>query len=180
MSPSHLDIDQEKKTWVVEGYGQFRGLGHPGRVKITRGTAVHLIDTELGYRTLGFVKPHLLGIIGRFRSRELGYHIFYLDVHLHTKASKIFPTRRKCARVAIPDQYVADYDFVEENSESTLGQRVMRGDEGEVLIVLPPLRSWEVNKDWDLPEKKKIEEWYAQQQEKIGSVWSESPLEYGQ
>jgi hypothetical protein len=58
-------------------------------------------------------------------------------------------------------------------------QRVVEGEEGELLVVLPPLRSWEVDKNWVLPEKK-IEEWYAQQQEKIGSIWSESPLAYGQ
>ena len=124
--------------------------------------------------------PHLLGIVGRFRSRELGYHIFYLDVHLHSKTSKIFPTRRTCARIAIPDHYIFDYDFKEEYSESTLGQRVVEGEEGEIVVVLPPLRSWEVDKDWVLPEKGKIEEWYAQQQERIGSIWSESPLGNGQ
>jgi hypothetical protein len=64
--PSHLAIKQEKKVWVVESYGQFRGYGHPGRVKITTGTTVHLMDVDLGYRTLGFNMPHLLGIIGQF------------------------------------------------------------------------------------------------------------------
>jgi hypothetical protein len=30
ISPYHLVIKQEKKTWVIESYGQFRGYGHPG------------------------------------------------------------------------------------------------------------------------------------------------------
>jgi hypothetical protein len=179
ISPSHLAVKQEKKVWVVESYGQFRGYGHPGRVKITTGTAVHLVDVDLGYRTLGFNTPHLLGIVGQLRSRELGYHIFYLNVHLHSKTSKIFPTRRKCARIAVPDHYIFDYDFQDEYSESTLGQRVIEGDEGEILVVLPPFRSWEVDMDWVLPEKQKIEEWYAHQQERMGNIWSQSPLDYG-
>jgi hypothetical protein len=65
ISPSHLAVKQKKKVWVVESYGQFRGYGHPGRVKITTGTAVHLVDVDLGYHTLGFNTPHLLGIIGQ-------------------------------------------------------------------------------------------------------------------
>jgi hypothetical protein len=62
ISPYHVAIKQEKKTWVIENYGQFRGYGHPGQVKITTGTAVHLADIELGRHTLGFKMPHLLGI----------------------------------------------------------------------------------------------------------------------
>jgi hypothetical protein len=62
--------------------------------------------------------PHLLGIVGRLRNRELGYHIFYLSVHLHSKSSKIFPTNRTCARIAIPDHYIHDYDFSDIYSES--------------------------------------------------------------
>jgi hypothetical protein len=92
---------------------------------------------------------------------------------------KIFPTRHKCARITVPDHYIFDYDFQNEYSESTLGQRVIEGDEGEILVVLPPFRSWEVDMNWVLPEKQKIEEWYAQQQERMGNIWSESPLDYG-
>ena len=67
-SPSHLAARQGEKVWVVEGYGQFRGYGHPGQVKITTGMAVHLVDGELSCHTLGFKMFHLLGIVGQFHS----------------------------------------------------------------------------------------------------------------
>ena len=120
ISPYHLAIKQEKKTWVIENYGQFRGYGHPGQVKITTGTAIHLADIELGRHTLGFKMPHLLGIVGHLRSRELGYHTFYLDIHLFSKTSKIFPTNRTCARIAVPDRYIHTYDFSNTYTESSV------------------------------------------------------------
>jgi hypothetical protein len=179
ISPYHLAVKQEKKTWVIENYGQFRGYGHPGRVKITTGTAVHLADIELGRHTLGFKMPHLLGIVGQLRSREPGYHTFYLDIHLFSKASKIFPTNHTCAHIAVPSRYIHTYNFSDAYTESTLGQRVNTADEGQSSIVLPPLCAWEVDMDWVLPDKKEIEDWYAQQQEKMGNIWSESTLDYG-
>jgi hypothetical protein len=123
--------------------------------------------------------PHLLGIIRQLHSREPGYHTFYLDVHLFSKALKIFPTDRTCAHIAVPDHYIHTYDISNAYTVSTLGQRVITAEEGQSSIVLPPLCGWEVDMDWVPPDKKEIEDWYTQQQVKMGNIWSESPLTYG-
>jgi hypothetical protein len=69
VAPLYLTVHQKHKTWIVERFGKFRGsLHYPSRTKLTSGVAVHLINNDLATHMLGFIKPHLLGIIGPFKA----------------------------------------------------------------------------------------------------------------
>ena len=173
VAPLYLAVHQKHRTWIVERFGKFRGsLHYPGRTKLTSGAAVHLVDNDLATRTLGFIKPHLLGIIGPFSRSELGYTIFRLAIHLYSKTAKIFPRPRQRGYIAIPDHLVSASHHTSEYEPSTLGQRIISGaSEEDPITVLPPLRSWE-QFGWEDPKKEKIEKWYEEQQEKLGSIWS--------
>jgi hypothetical protein len=101
VAPLYLTVRQKHKTWIVERLGKFRGsLHYPGRTKLTSGAAVHLVDNDLATHTLGFIKPHLLGIIGPSSRSELGYTIFCLAIHLYLKTAKFFP--RPHQRATLP------------------------------------------------------------------------------
>jgi hypothetical protein len=87
----YLAACQAQKTCVVERLVNFRGsLHYLGCTKLTTGAA-DFVDTYLATHTLGFVKPHLLGIIGHPSHSELGYKVFHLAIHLYSKTTKFFP-----------------------------------------------------------------------------------------
>ena len=172
VAPRYLAVRLKRKTWIVERFGQFRGsLHYPGRTKLTSGAAVHLVDNELATRTLGFMKPHLLGIIGPLYRREPGYTIFHLIIHLYSTAAKFFPRHHQRGYIAIPDHLILASRHTSEYELPTLGQRILSGaNEEDPVTVLPPLYSWE-QFGWEDPKKIMIERWYEKQQEQLGSSW---------
>ena len=129
----------------MEGFGKFRGsLHYPGCIKLTSGAAVHLIDNELATCTLGFMKPHLLGIIGPLYWREQGYTIFHLVIHLYLTAAMFFSCPHQRGYIAIPDHLILASHHTSEYELPTLGQRILSGASMEdPVTMLPPMHSWE-------------------------------------
>ena len=107
VAPWYLAVCQQHKTWIVKRFGKFSGsLHYPGCTKLTSGAVVHLINNELTTHTLGFIKSHLLGIIGTLSQSGQGYTIFCLAIHLYSTATKFFPCPYQRGYITIPDHLV--------------------------------------------------------------------------
>ena len=159
------------EVWTIQGKPSL-----PGRTRLTSGTAVHHIDNELATCTLGFMKPHLLGIVGPLYQRELGYTIFHLIIHLYSTAAKFFPHLHQRGYIAIPDHLILASHHTSKYELPTLGQRILSGaNEEDPVTVLPPMHSWKQFR-WKDPKKIMIERWYEEQQEQLGSSWSTNDI----
>ena len=168
-SPLHQGVGQQTPAWIITHLG-VEGEGKvPECVKLEPGITIRLYDQGLSERDFGFERVWLFGKIEEVYCREPGYHLFRLTPHLFTITEDPIPVRISAPVIAIPNHLLPESYHIDRLREGTLGQRVIHG----VSRIQPPLRPWEMDRNWTHPLGIHIGQWHAGLLPSLEREWSE-------
>ena len=168
-SPLHRGVGQQTPAWIITHLG-VEGEGKvPECMKLEPGTTIWLYDQGLSERDFGFERVWLFGKIGEVYCREPGYHLYRLTPHLFTITEDPIPVHISAPLIAIPSHLLPESYHIDRLREGTLGQRVIHG----FSCIQPPLRPWEMDRNWTHPLGIRIGQWHAGLLPDLEREWSE-------
>ncbi len=156
--------------WVIHRLGVSKDDHTFEHTKLRKGSPIRLVDIDLARRSFGFNTLCVFGTIKSYDHCEPGYVIAHLDTHLFSTTSKPAAQIAPSFTIAIPLRYIGDHEEVGDTRSATIGQRCLQGRTGSATVKRP-LREWERNSGWIHPSKRKIEQWYREEQARMSKGW---------